>query len=176
MISETMQKALNQQIKEELQSAYLYFAMAADFESKGLDGFASWMTAQASEEMVHAMKIYTFINDRGGKAHLLQLDEPQSSWKSTLEAFEAAYKHEQYITDCINKLVKKARDENDNATENMLQWFVNEQVEEEKTADDIVSKLKMVGDHPQGTFMMNSQLGNRTPVNPFVPPAGGAGE
>jgi len=161
VISEKMLKALNDQIKEELGSAYLYFAMAADFEAKNLKGFSLWMKSQAGEEMVHAMKFYNFINDRGGKAVLKSLDEPQSEWASPLEAFKAAYKHEQFITDCINNLVALAKEEKDTATEVMLQWFVTEQVEEEASADEVVQKLELMGDSKHGLYMLDKELGAR---------------
>ncbi len=161
MIDKKIQDALNIQIKEEMQSAYLYLAMAADFESKNLNGFANWMKVQAQEEMVHATKIYDFINSRGGKVLLKSLDAPQDTWSTPLKAFEAAYKHEQYITGCIDKLIALARGQNDNAAEILLHWFVTEQVEEEESASDIVEKLKIIGDAGAGLFMLDAELGKR---------------
>jgi len=161
VISNKMLKALNEQIKEELESAYLYFSMAADFESKNLKGFSLWMKSQAGEEMIHALKLYNFINDRGGKAVLQGLDQPKSDWPSPMEAFKAAYKHEQHITGCINDLVMLAREEKDTATEIMLQWFVTEQVEEEASADEVVQKLELVGESKQGLYMLDKELGAR---------------
>ncbi|MCF7927522.1 MAG: ferritin [Spirochaetales bacterium] len=156
-----MLKALNDQIREELSSAYLYLAMAADFEDKNLPGAAAWMSQQAQEEVAHAMKIYGYINDKGGKAVFDALPKPQESWNSMLDAFKAAYKHEQYITDCINKLVKQAREVDDTSTEIFLQWFVTEQVEEEKSTDEVVQKLQMIGDSKNGLFMIDRELGGR---------------
>ena len=167
MIDKKIVDALNVQINEEMASAYLYLAMSADFKSKNLDGFASWMKVQTQEEIVHAMKIYDFLNSRGGKVKLLAINEPQETWSSPLEAFKAAYKHEQYITGCINKLVKLARDQNDNATELFLGWFVTEQVEEEETASGIVQQLERIKESSTGLFMLDAKLGTRV----FAAPA-----
>jgi len=167
MISKNMEKALNEQINAELYSAYLYLSMVSYFKSLNLDGFAQWMTVQTQEEVAHAMKFFTFVNDRGGRALLAPIDGPQTEWKSPLEAFEAAYKHEQLVTKRIDNLVKLARKETDTATEIMLQWFVTEQVEEEANADAIIRKLKMLKDAPAAVFMLDAELGKRT----FVPPA-----
>jgi ferritin len=169
MIDDKIAEALNVQVNEELASAYLYLAMSADFKSKNLDGFASWMQVQTQEEIVHAMKIYDFINSREGKVSLKALKAPQGQWSSPLDAFKAAYEHEQYITGCINKLVKLARDQNDNATELFLGWFVTEQVEEEETASGIVQKLEMIKGSTSGLFMLDAKMGARV----FTPPSSG---
>jgi ferritin len=153
--------ALNVQIKEELASAYLYFAMAADFEYKNRPGIAGWLKSQASEEVNHALRIYEYINDRGGKAVLQALDAPKASWDSPVAAFRAALKHEQFITGCIDKLVKLSRDADDTATEVFLQWFVNEQVEEEKTTGQVVEMFEEVGDSKEALFMIDRELGQR---------------
>lgn len=170
MIGKKMRKAINDQINAELHSAYLYFSMVSYFKSLNLDGFAQWMTAQTQEEIAHAMKFFNFVVDRGGKALLQPIDGPDTEWDSPLAAFEAAYKHEQYITKRINDLVALARQEGDNAAEIMLQWFVTEQVEEEANADGIVQKLKMMAGAPGGLFMLDRELGSRG----FTAPAGGA--
>jgi ferritin len=162
MIGKKMEEALNGQIKEEMFSAYLYLSMSAWFDSINLKGFANWMRVQWQEELVHALKIFDFVNERQGTVNLKQLDAPQLKWDSPLMAFEAAYKHEQHITKCINNLVQTAIDEKDIATEIFLEWFVNEQVEEEASADEIVQQLKLVGDKGQGLFMINRELGQRT--------------
>lgn len=167
MIGKKMQEAINEQIKEELGSAYLYLSMAAYFHSKGLDGMAHWMRIQTQEEMVHAMKFFDHIVERDGRAILLALDQPKTSWSSPLEAFQEAYKHEQYITSRINDLVKLANRENDNAAAIMLQWFVTEQVEEEKSAHEMVQKLKLMADAPGGMYMLDSEMGKRV----FTPAA-----
>ncbi|MBN2050195.1 MAG: ferritin [Spirochaetales bacterium] len=156
-----MLDALNRQVNEEMKSAYLYLAMAADFQDQNRPGFASWMKVQASEEMKHAMKIYGFIEERGGKVVLQAIDAPQDNWASPLKAFEAAYAHEQFITDCIHKLVKLAREIGDLPTEVFLHWFVDEQVEEEATADEVIQKIKQVQDSGNGLYMLDRELGKR---------------
>jgi ferritin len=161
IMKEKMQTALNDQIREELNSAYIYFAIAADFEAKDLSGFAHWMEKQAAEEMEHAMRIYGYLNKRGARATMKAIDAPQASWDTPLEAFQTAFKHERYISGCIDKLVKTAREVEDTATESFLTWFVDEQVEEESTADQIVKKLEMVASSPQGLYMMDRELGQR---------------
>jgi ferritin len=161
LIGEKLAKALNDQIKEEFESAYLYLSMAAHFDDADLPGFAAWMKIQAQEELAHGMRIYGFIAERSGKVELGALGKPQGSWGSPLAAFEAAYKHEQYISDLIHKLVLLAREEKDIATEQFLQWFVGEQVEEESNTLAVVRQLKMIGDTPQSLFMIDRELGGR---------------
>ncbi|MBI9101097.1 MAG: ferritin [Spirochaetales bacterium] len=165
-----MEDALNKQINEEMFSAYLYLAMSADFEEKGLAGFANWMRVQAQEENDHAMKIFDFITRRNGIVKLEAIAKPEQSWDSPMAAIEAAYNHEIHITGCINALVKTARELNDNATENELQWFVNEQVEEEENASKIMDKLKTIGESGHGMLMIDNELSQRayTPINPVV--------
>ena len=167
MISKKMEDALNDQINAELYSAYLYLAMAAYFDSENLPGFASWMRVQTQEETAHAMKIFDFVSERGGRVVLKAIDEPGKEWKSTLAAFKAAYEHEQYITGRINDLMNLAIKEKDHATNAFLQWFVNEQVEEETSVDSVVQQLKMAEKAPGALFMMDRELGQRT----FTPPA-----
>jgi ferritin len=162
MISKKMQDALNGQINAEMYSAYLYLAMNAYFQSINFNGFAQWMKVQCQEEMGHAMKIYDFITERGGRVVLESIDKPQGEWKSPLAAFEAAYKHEQKVTGLINNLVELAKKERDHATDIFLQWFVTEQVEEEKNASDIVTKLQMLKDSAGSMFMLDKELGKRT--------------
>jgi len=169
MISEKMQKALNDQINAELYSAYIYLSMSSYFTSVNLEGFATWMTVQTQEELSHAMKLFNYVNERGGRALMAPIEGPDTEWDSPLAAFETAYKHEQYVTGRINDLVKIAREENDTATEIMLQWFVSEQVEEEASADGIVQNLRLVQGAPGGIFMLDRELGART----FTPPSGG---
>ena len=165
-ISEPMQTALNKQINAELSSAYLYLAMAADFEAKQLAGFANWMRVQAQDEVAHAMKFFHYITERGRAVALEAIDKPPAHWDSPLGAFEASYEHERKVTAMIDGLVDLAAGEKDHATENMLQWFVAEQVEEESSADAVVQQLRMVGGAPGGLFMLDRELGQRT----FVPP------
>ena len=163
MAAEKLNEALNMQLKEELKSAYLYWAMAADFEAKNQKGFAGWFKAQAGEEMIHVMKIYGFLYERLSKAELPALEKPQASWSSPLEAFEAALKHEKFITGCIHSLYKQAKDLGDYAGEVFLQWFVNEQVEEEANADEVVQKLQTLGNQPMALYLLDKELGARKP-------------
>lgn len=169
MISDTMQKSINDQINAELFSAYLYLAMEAYFQSKGLAGLASWMRVQVQEEMVHAMKMYDFINARNGRVELQEIAKPPLEWASPLDAFKAAYLHETAVTALINKLVDLAIEENDHATNNFLQWFVAEQVEEEQSTSAVVDKLKLLGKSTEGLFQLDKELSARV----FTPPVQG---
>ncbi len=161
MLSDKLQAALNEQIKNEFYSAYLYLAMSAYFESKSLPGFAKWMRKQAEEEMEHAMKIYDFIHDCGGTVQLQAIDQPPTEFGTPQQAFEQALEHEKFITGRINELYKLAQQENDYPTQVMLQWFIEEQVEEEKTASEIVEQLKLTANHGPAILMMDHRLGKR---------------
>jgi ferritin len=172
MLSKRMETALNKQVVAEYYSAYLYLAMSAYFESVNLEGLANWMRAQAMEELTHGTKIFDYVNERGGRVWLDAIDKPPLKWTSPLAVFQATWKHEQKVTGLINKLVDLAIKEKDHATENFLQWFVAEQVEEEASADGIVQKLKMVGKEGGGLFMIDRELGQRV----FTPPAAEGGE
>ncbi|MCZ7544563.1 MAG: ferritin [Anaerolineae bacterium] len=163
MLKDAMQKALNEQINAELHSAYLYLSVSAYFESTNLRGFANWMRVQAQEEVDHAMRFYSYVNDRGGVVTLTAIDGPETKWASPLAAFEGALAHERYISGRINDLVGLARKESDYATEEFLQWFVAEQVEEEATADEIVQQLKLIGENPAGLFIMDREMAGRQP-------------
>jgi ferritin len=167
MLSKKMEKALNEQVNAELYSAYLYLSMEAYFKSLNLNGFANWMRVQTQEEITHAMKIYEFIDERGGRISLKAIDGPQTKWDSPLAVFKAVYEHEQKVTGLINNLVNLAIEEKDHATNTFLQWFVNEQVEEESSADQLVQQLKMMENAPGGMFMLDRELGQRV----FTPPA-----
>jgi ferritin len=136
--------------------------MAARLESMNLKGFAHWMKIQANEETKHAMKIYEHLSERGGKIILQQIDAPPSDWKSAEEMFSEAYQHEQKVTESINKIVELARTEKDNATEVFLQWFVNEQVEEEASTYEITQKLQLIGDNAPVLLMLDAELGKRS--------------
>lgn len=155
-----MLEALNKQINEELYSSYLYLSMSAWFDNIGLKGFANWMKVQAKEELGHAMKFYNYIISRGGGVQLHEIKAPPHEWQSPLHAFEETLKHEKHITECINKLVELAEEEKDRATFNMLQWFVDEQVEEEANDEEIIAKLKMI-EGSNGIFMLDNQLAQR---------------
>ncbi|MCX7679324.1 MAG: ferritin [Spirochaetes bacterium] len=161
MLSAKLSEELNKQINEEIYSAYLYFSMAAYFHAENFSGFARWMEVQAMEELTHAKKFFDYIIERGGKVTLSAIEKPQGEWKSAIDAFEAAYAHEQHVTKRINHLMEIAIAEKDYATIAMLQWFVTEQVEEEATASGIVAKLKMVSG-TNGIFYLDKELGTRT--------------
>ena len=162
MLSKKMEEALNKQVNAELFSSYLYLAMAADFEAKNLPGIAHWLGLQAKEENGHGMKFYGYINDRRGRVTLAAIAAPQAEWATPLAAFEAVLAHEEKVTGLINGLVALAAEEKDNATSVLLQWFVTEQVEEEKNADAIVAQLKMVGDKPHALIMLDRALAQRS--------------
>lgn len=161
MIPQAMQDAINEQIKNELYSAYLYLSMAAHFESKTLAGFANWLRLQAKEELGHAMKFFDFILERGGEVNLKAIDQPPSSWNSNLEAFEQVLAHEQKVTKNIHDLYELALKEKDYPSQVMLQWFIEEQVEEEKNATEIIEKLKMIEAHGTAVLMLDHELGKR---------------
>ena len=161
MLNSTVQNAINEQIKNELYSAYLYLAMSAHFEAANLPGLAKWMRLQSNEEVEHAMKFFGYVNDRGGRVILKAIDQPQSEWSAPLVAFEQVLEHEQKVTGMIHNLFAIATKENDYPTQVMLQWYINEQVEEEKNASTIVEQLRMIGDHPNALLMLDHRLGER---------------
>ena len=167
MINKNLEKAINDQINAELFSAYLYLSMSAYFESVNLSGFANWMRIQAQEEQSHAMKFFDYLNERGGRVILTDIEASQSEWKSPIDVFKHVYSHEQKVTGLINDLVDMAIKENDHASNNFLQWYVAEQVEEEANASAIVNKLELMGDTGNALFMMDQELGKRV----YAPPA-----
>jgi ferritin len=156
-----MLKELNGQVNEELYSAYLYQAMSAYAADKGLPGAAIWLDNQAQEEMIHARKIYDYILERGGRVKLLGIEEPPMDYGELIEIFKAALAHEEHITGRINFLVSLARKEDDFATDNFLQWFVAEQVEEEASVSEVLDKLELIGEHVGGMFQLDKELGTR---------------
>ena len=160
-MDETIEKALNDQIKHEAYSAYLYLSMAAYFDSINLPGFAHWMKVQRDEEQSHALKIYDYVYDRGGRVTLQALEQPPSEFGSALEAFQQALEHERKVTGLINGLHELAQKHSDYATQAFLQWFINEQVEEEKTASDIVERLKLAGERGSALLWIDKELGSR---------------
>lgn len=164
MISKKIVEALNGQIQAEFYSAYLYLSMSAYFESKNLPGFANWMRVQFQEEQLHALKLFDYVNNRGGDVELMEIEKPQTTWASPEEVFMQVLQHEQLVTGMINKLVDLAVSESDHATNAALQWFVNEQVEEESVADQLLQEVKLVKDSPGGLFMMDRELGSRSLV------------
>ena len=152
---------MNLQIKYELESAYIYLSMASYLDSITLPGMAHWMKLQAQEEVAHAMKFYTFINDRGGRVELQSIDQPPVEFESPLDIFERALAHEQKITGNINDLYALAIEEKDYPSQLLLQWFIDEQVEEERNAGDIVEILKRIGDEGHALLMLDKELGQR---------------
>ncbi len=161
MMNEKVQEAINNQINAEIYSAYLYLSMAAYFDSISLEGFSNWMKIQAQEEMTHAMKFYDFVFERGGKVVMKAIEQPQAEFKSPLEVFEKTLEHEKEVTSLINNLYELAVREKDYPLESMLKWFIDEQVEEESTAANIVDKVKLAGDKGPGVYMLDKELGAR---------------
>ena len=167
MMKQPVEKALNEQVNAELYSAYLYLAMAAALEEMGLPGFANWMRVQTQEETSHAMKIFDHIVERSAKVTLTAIDTPPSGWSDVMAMFQDVLKHEQSVTERINALVDLAIKEKDHASNMFLQWFVTEQVEEEKSAEDLIVQLKHMKDAPGGMMMLDRELGRRV----FTAPA-----
>jgi len=165
VLTDRMHQALNDQLQAEFESAYIYLAMAAYFEDKGLEGMANWMNVQFQEEQTHALKFYRYVIERGGRVELQALAKPPRDWDSPLAAFEAALEHERMISRRIGDLVTLAGEEKDHATHNMLQWFVAEQVEEEANVDAIVTQMRLVGESGHGLFMIDRELKGRTFVD-----------
>lgn len=165
-MTQKMEKALNEQINAEMYSAYLYLSMAAYFEQKNLKGFANWMHVQFKEEWAHAMRFFKFIIERGGKVELMPIEKPKSDWKDVIEVFEDTLKHEQHVTNRIHNLLSMAIEEKDFPAQNMLQWFVAEQVEEEASATEILEKLKMFDGKGPALFMMDAEMAKRQFVDP----------
>jgi ferritin len=161
MLNPKVQDALNAQINMEFSAYYTYLSMAAYFEAESLPGFAAWVHHHAQEEMMHAMKIYNYVNDRRGRVKLQALNGPKVEWSSALEAFEDALKHEQKVTASINKIVDLAIQEGDHATRSFLNWFVDEQVEEEQIVDAVIQDLKRIGDFGPGIYMLDRELATK---------------
>jgi ferritin len=161
MLSQSLTDALNQQLKQELYASYLYLAMAAYCDEQKLTGFAHWMRLQADEERMHAMKIFDFIQDRDGRVVLQALPQPPRDFGSPSGVFEQVLAHEQEVTSLIEQLYRKAAAEQDHATQIFLEWFISEQVEEEKTATRILDTLRLAGDDKVGLLLMDRELGAR---------------
>lgn len=157
-----LQKAMNEQIRAELHSAYIYLAMSAHFSEANFDGFAHWMRLQAQEELAHAMRFYDYLLERGAHVELLPVDAPPSEFGSPLEIFQDALAHEKKVTAMIHDLFALAREKNDYAAEQMLQWFVMEQVEEEDSAGRAVEQLRMAEGSTPALLMLDQQFGQRS--------------
>ena len=161
MLSKSVQDAINEQIKQEFYSSYLYLSMSAYCDSINLKGSASWMRLQAQEELSHAMKFFDYVSDRSGRVALQAVSQPPAEFKSLQEIFEQALDHEREISRRIHEIYNLAVQEKDYPTQVMLQWFVEEQVEEEKSAEEVVNNLKLIGNNPAGLFMLDGRLGSR---------------
>jgi ferritin len=168
-LNEKMLNSLNEQVNAEMYSAYLYLSMGSWFEEKNMAGFANWFRCQYLEENMHAMKIYNFINERGARVILKSIGSPDTDWNSFVSVFTAVAEHEAHITSLINDLVFLAREVKDLATESFLMWYVDEQVEEESSADELLSKLKMIGNNPDALFNLDKELGARVPSPSVLP-------
>ncbi len=169
MISEKMEKILNEQVVKEFYSAYLYLSMGAYFASKNLGGFANWFNIQAQEERDHAMMFYNYINRVGGKVSLGQIDAPQVDFDSIEDVLKKTLEHEQFVTKSIYNIVDLAIEERDHKSNSFLQWFVNEQVEEEENAENNLRKIQLIGNDVQGILMMDAEMAQRV----YTPPAVG---
>ena len=162
MISQKLQDAINYQINRELFSEYYYLSMASYFNSLSLSGFENFFLVQAEEERFHAMKLYNFLNERGGRVLLQALEAPKTEFESPIEVFELAYEHETVVSGLINDLMDLAIKENDHAVKNHVDWFVEEQVEEEDSMDTVLSKLKLINGEGHGLLILDSELAQRT--------------
>jgi ferritin len=167
MLCKKMEDALNEQVKWELWSAYLYLSMSTYFEDMGLMGFANWMKVQEQEEKFHATKFHAYTFERGGRIKLKTLEEPENTWESPFVAFKEVLKHERGVTARINDLMDLALQEKDHATASYLKWFIDEQVEEEANVQDVINKLKLVEGNPSALYMLDKELATRV----FTPPA-----
>ena len=168
MINEKLEKAFNEQINKEFYSAYLYLSMSAYLADIGLNGFANWMHIQAQEETAHAMGLYNYLIERGGTVHLEAIEKPQTSWSSVLDLFKATYEHEQFVTSLINKLADVADEVKDRAAASYLQWYIDEQVEEEANASEIICKLNLINNDGSALFTMDKDMGTRTFTAPVI--------
>ena len=173
MIPKRVRDIMNEQIKNELESTYIYLSMVAYFHEHNLEGMAHWMRVQSHEETTHAMKFFDHIIDRGGKATLMELKQLKITWKTPLEAWKDAYDHEKFITGKIHGIIKLVRQENDYTAEPLLSWFVNEQIEEEANTEKILRQMENIGDNKQGLFMLDRELAARMfpPGSPLDPTA-----
>ncbi len=161
MLNKEIEQALGKHLNAEIYSSHLYYSMSAYFESLSLKGFARWMRIQALEELSHVQKFFDYVHERGGRLIMQPVDGPPHEWESPLAAFEAVYEHEVEVSTLINGLMDLAIAKSDHATVNFLQWFIGEQVEEESTADEVVQKLRLVGDEKGGLFLVDQELEKR---------------
>ncbi len=165
-ISKELEEMINDQLNFEIYSAYIYLAMAAYFEDKNLGGMVHWMEVQFDEEYAHAIRFYRHIVERGGRVVLREIPAPQKEWSSPLEAWQTAYDHEQLVTSRIYKIGDLAAQQGDRAAQSMLNWFYDEQVEEEKSTMEVRDKLKLIGDSIAALLQLDAELGARPPAAP----------
>lgn len=168
MLKEKMLNALNEQINAEQYSSLLYLSMSAWFQDKGLPGFANWMYVQYQEELTHANKFFNYVNERGGKVELKAIEQMPTEWSGIIEVYEATLQHEQHVTTLIDGLVDVALEQKDHATQSFLQWFVDEQVEEEANVKEILDTLKLINGQGNGIFMLDREMRSRKFVDTTV--------
>jgi ferritin len=161
MLNPRVQNAINEQINAEIWSAYMYLSMSAYLASEGLNGFANWMRVQWQEELSHAMKFFDYLQERGAKPVLNPIAAVPEKWNSAMHIMEETLKHEQHVTALINNIMDIAIEEKDHATKSMLQWFIDEQVEEEANAQELIDSLKLIGSNGHGIFMLDKELKTR---------------
>jgi len=163
MIQQDLQDAINAQINQEFSAAYNYLGMANYFDEENLDGFATWMQLQHAEEQAHGMRLLRYLQDRGGRVRLSDIKSPKFEFKSPIEAFQLSLEQERSNTESINNLYELATKLNDHATKSHLQWFLDEQVEEEKSVEDVIALLERIGDDTAGLLYLDDKLGQRSP-------------
>ena len=168
MINEKMEKAFLDQINKELYSEYLYLSMKAYFANLNLQGFVNWMDVQVQEEHAHAMGMYDYVLERGGRIILEAIEKPETNWASPLDVFKAVLKHEEYVTSRINALMDVAEETKDRAAMAFLDWYIKEQVEEEANVGAVLAQLEMIGDDKSGLFALDKELATRTFVQPVI--------
>lgn len=162
MLNKKVEEALNAQINAEMWSAYLYLSMAAYCHSIGQPGMASWFEVQFKEEQDHAKILFNYVNSRNGRVELRPIDAVPLEWNGVLDVFESTLAHEQKVTSLINDLYALTHEQNDFATQSMLKWFIDEQIEEEETAQTIIDNIRMIKDNGYGIYMLDKELGART--------------
>ena len=168
MIKKPLENALNEQINAEFHSAYIYLSMSSYFLSVGLGGYANWMRVQYQEELAHATRFFDYVNERGGRVKLSPIQEVQVDFSGIVDVFEKTLEHEQVVTGMIDHLMDLSIQESDHATKSFLQWFVDEQVEEEANIEQILNNLKLINGEGQGLLMMDREMQTRVFVNPFA--------
>ena len=168
MIKKPLENALNEQINAEFHSAYIYLSMSSYFLSVGLGGYANWMRVQYQEELAHATRFFDYVNERGGRVKLSPIREVQVDFSGIVDVFEKTLEHEQVVTGMIDHLMDLSIQQSDHATKSFLQWFVDEQVEEEANVEQILNNLKLINGEGQGLLMMDREMHTRVFVNPFA--------